>query len=336
MAIDWSRLGFQYVNTRCHIRYTWRDGEWGDEVMEESPYLPMHIAATSLHYGQAAFEGLKAFACEDGAVRLFRAEDHGRRFATTARRVLMPEVPTELFVDAIRKVVKANEDYVPPYGTNGALYIRPLLIGSGPRIGVQPAEEFTFLVYVTPVGDYYPSGLSPVSALVVDGHDRAAPQGVGNVKVAGNYAAGMMASRIAAAQGYPINLFLDPREHRYVEEFGTSNFIAITGDGRYVTPAAESILRSVTNDTLMTLAEEDDMPVERRQVAWEELPGFSEIGACGTAVIITPVNRIVRGDEVVEAGPREGVGPVLQRLYDRVRGIQKGEIEDRWGWLTAV
>jgi branched-chain amino acid aminotransferase len=336
MAIDWGRLGFQFMNTRCHIRYTWRNGEWGEEVMEESPYLPIHIAATCLHYGQAAFEGLKAFTTRDGAIKLFRVEDHSRRFAVTARRVLMPEVPTELFVDAIRKVVKANEDYVPPYGTNGALYIRPLLIGTGPRIGVQPAEEFTFLIYVTPVGDYYASGLSPVSALVVDGHDRAAPQGVGNVKVAGNYAAGMMASKIAAEQGYPINLFLDARENKYVEEFGTSNFIAITEDNRYVTPKADSILRSITNDTLMTLAEEEGMTVERRQIPWEELSSFSEIGACGTAVIITPVNRIVRGEQVVEAGPREGVGPVLQRLYERVRGIQKGEVEDRWGWMTTV
>lgn len=337
MDLDWQKLGFTYRDTHCHIRYTWRDGKWDQGELHDEPYLKLHIAATALHYGQAAFEGLKAFALKDGSIGVFRVEENARRMRMTAERTLMAAPPEQLFIDAVMRVVAANRDFVPPYGTGGSLYIRPLLIGSGARIGVAPADEFTFIVLVVPVGDYYKGGLSPVTAMVVPGYDRAAPQGVGNVKVAGNYAADMIPNKLAKAAGCPINLYLDSREHRFIDEFGTSNFIGITRDGRYITPASSSILPSITNKTLMALAEASGMPVEQRPIEFAEVRQFAEVGACGTAVVITPVNRIVRGDEVVEIGTQDGsVGRVLQQLYNTVRGIQVGDLPDRHGWLRPL
>lgn len=336
MDLDWQSLGFSYMNTRCHLRYTWRDGSWDEGVVETEPYFKIHIAATALHYGQSAFEGLKAFSCRDGGIRVFRAEENARRLAATAERIMMQPVPESLFMEAIKRVVRENRDYVPPYGTGGALYVRPLLFGSGPRIGVQPADEYTFIVLALPVGDYYKGGLSPVSALVVDGYDRAAPRGVGNVKVAGNYAADLVPNHIAKDQGYPINLYLDAKTNQFVEEFGTSNFLAITRDKKYVTPNSNSVLPSITNKTLMTLARESGMDVERRPIAFDEIETFAEIAACGTAVVITPVNRIVYGKQVVEIGAGEHCGPVFSELYRQVRGIQVGDLPDPHNWCVSV
>jgi branched-chain amino acid aminotransferase len=332
MKLDWQSLGFSYVQTRSFIHYTWTNGRWGEGVVSEQPYLNLHIAATALHYGQSCFEGLKAFACRDGQIRIFRMDENARRMDSSARRLRMPEVPEELFMDAVRTVVRENRDFVPPYGTGGSLYIRPLLFGSGARIGVQPADEYIFLVLVTPVGNYYKGGLKPVSAVIMPGYDRCAPGGLGSVKAAGNYSADLEPSQKAKQEGYPITLYLDAREHKYVDEFGTSNFIAITKDRRYVTPASPSILPSITNKTLMALAADLGLPVEKRPVAFSEVGGFAEVAACGTAVVITPVNRIVHGEQVIEVGPREGVGPVFQQLYDQVRGIQVGDLPDPHGW----
>jgi branched-chain amino acid aminotransferase len=336
MKIDWSSLGFSYMETNCHIRYVWRDGSWGAGELVREPYLRLHIAATALHYGQAAFEGLKAFACRDGRVRLFRPQANARRLATSARRICMAQVPEELFLEAIRRVVDANREFVPPYGTGGSLYIRPLLIGSGAQIGVSPAKESTFIVLVTPVGAYYKGGLKPVRAIVLDDYDRAAPQGVGHTKVAGNYAASLEPHHLAHEQGFPVELYLDAREHRYVEEFGTSNFIAITTDGKYVTAQSSSILPSVTNDGLQAVARSLGMAVEVRPVDFDEIPGFAEVAACGTAVVITPVNEIVRGERVIRVGPAEGVGPVFGKLYQRYTALQVGEAEDVFGWTVEV
>lgn len=334
--IDWNTLGFKYLDTRCHVRYVWRDGVWDKGELSESPYMPIHIAAACLHYGQAAFEGLKAFRCKDGKLRVFRPADNARRMAATARRTCMAEVSESMFLEAVSRVVKANEDYVPPYGTGGSLYVRPLLIGSGPQIGVAPAQEYTFLVLAVPVGPYYKGGLQPVKAMILDDYDRAAPMGVGNVKVAGNYAASLYAHEYAKHAGYPVELYLDAKEHRFVEEFATSNFIGITKDGRYVTPDSHSILPSVTNNTLKQLAADMSMKVEVRPVPFEELPSFAEIGACGTAVVVTPVCEIVRGTTVIKVGSPTGCGPVLQKLYETVQGIQYGEIADAHGWCVEI
>ncbi|MDR0578882.1 MAG: branched-chain amino acid aminotransferase [Candidatus Accumulibacter sp.] len=334
--IDWNGLGFKYMDTHCHVRYVWRDGKWSDAEFVGEPRMKMHIAASCLHYGQEAFEGLKAFRCRDGKVRVFRPEANAERMFNTARRACMAQVPVDMFVDAVKKAVKANEDYVPPYGTGGSMYIRPLLIGTGPQIGVAPADEYTFLVMVMPVGAYYKGGLKPVRALVVDDWDRAAPQGMGDVKVGGNYAASLFAHETAKHAGYPVELYLDAKTHTFVEEFATSNFIGITKDGAYVTPDSRSVLPSVTNRTLKQIAADLGMKVETRPVPFDEIETFAEVAACGTAVVVTPVCEITRGDRVIRIGDPDGCGPVLQKLYDTVQGIQYGLLPDTHGWCVEV
>jgi branched-chain amino acid aminotransferase len=334
MTIDWNNLGFEYMDTSCHIRYTWRDGSWNNGELVESPYLNLHIASTSLHYGQACFEGLKAFRGKDGKVRIFRAADNAHRMNSSAQRTLMAPVPEELFIEATKRVVEANADYIPPYESGGALYIRPLLIGSGPRIGIQPAAEYNFIILVTPVGNYYKGGLKPVAATIVDGFDRSAPGGTGDVKVAGNYAASLMPSSIAKKQGFPINLYLDSKEHKFIDEFGTSNFIAIKGNS-YITPDSKTVLPSITNKSLMTIAEDIGMTVERRPVEISEVKEFDAVGACGTAVVITPVAEIHTATEIISIGDGT-VHPVLHKLYDTITAIQKGQIEDKFNWCTTL
>ena len=334
--IDWKSLGFAYMDTNCHVRYVWKDGKWDAGELSTSPYMPIHIAATALHYGQAAFEGLKAFRRKDGKVSLFRPQENAKRMQTTARRTCMAEVPEDLFVDACRRVVKANLEFVPPYGTGGSMYVRPLLFGSGAQIGVAPADEYTFLVLVTPVGAYYKGGLQAVKAMVQDEYDRAAPRGTGHIKVGGNYAAGLYPHLEAKKLGYPVELYLDPKEHKWIEEFSTSNFLAITKDGKYVTPKSGSILPSITNLTLQQLAKDLGIPVEVRPVAFDEVTSFAEVAACGTAVVVTPVYQIERAGQVYKTGPETGCGPVLQQLYNAVQGIQYGERPDVHGWNVEV
>lgn len=334
--IDWSKLGFRYMDTHCHVRYTFKNGKWNEGELSDSPYMNVHIAASALHYGQSAFEGLKAFRCCDGKIRIFRPYDNARRMNASARRLCMQEVPEELFVEAIKRVIRANEDFVPPYGTGGALYIRPLLFGSGPQIGVAPAEEYTFIVLVIPVGPYYQGGIKPVSAVIYDDYDRAAPQGIGHIKAAGNYAASLYAHQQAKHNGIPVELYLDPREHRYIEEFATSNFLGITKDKKYVTPSSPSILPSVTNKTLQQLAQDMGYTVEIRPIEFDELDSFEEICACGTAVVVTPIKEIIRGDRVITVTDKDECGPVAMELYHRVTGTQYGEIADIHNWLVEV
>lgn len=333
--IDWKSLGFSYMDTDAHIAYTWKDGKWDEGTLVESPYFNIHIAATALHYGQAAFEGLKAFTCKDDKVRVFRLDENAKRLQKSADRVFMPEIPSELFADAVDRVIKANKAYVPPYGTGGSLYIRPLLFGSGAEIGVKPAAEYKFLVMVMPVGPYYKDGLQPVPALIQDEFDRAAPQGVGDVKVAGNYAAGLYAQSNAKAKGFPIALYLDAKEHKYVDEFGTSNFVAINADNNYVTPGSKSVLPSITNMSLQQIAKDLGMGVEVRPVAYSELKEFVEIGACGTAVVLTPIESITRGDDEIVV-PVLTADSTLLKLYNRIQSIQYGEVEDTHNWMTEI
>ena len=334
--IDWKNLGFAYMDTNCHIRYVWKDGRWNEGELVNSPYMPIHIAATALHYGQAAFEGLKAFCRKDGVVSLFRPQENARRMAATARRTCMAEVPEEMFVDACRRVVKANLEFVPPYGTGGSMYVRPLLFGSGAQIGVAPADEYTFLVLVTPVGAYYKGGLQAVKAIVLDDYDRAAPLGTGHIKVAGNYAVSLYPHLRAKHAGYPVELYLDAREHKWIEEFATSNFLAVTKDGTYVTVKSGSILPSITNMSLQQIAQDLGIPVEVRPIAFDEVEEFAEVAACGTAVVITPVCEIERAGRVFTTGPATGCGPVLEKLYKTVQGIQYGELPDTHGWNVEV
>ncbi|MFA6815273.1 MAG: branched-chain amino acid aminotransferase [Lentisphaeria bacterium] len=336
MDMDWSKLGFGYSDVNCHIKYVWRDGKWDKGELVKEPYLNIHIAATALHYGQTAFEGMKVFRGQDDKLRVFRPQMNAARINRSAARCRMAQIPEEMFVDAIRRVVRANAEFVPPYGMGATMYVRPLLIGTGPQMGVNPANEYTFIIMVMPVGAYYKGGLSPVKAIILDDFDRAAPQGTGDVKVGGNYGSSLLPHHIAHEAGYPIELYLDAAEHKYIDEFGTSNFIAITKDGKYVTPQSKAALPSVTNDGLRQVAEKLGMPVEIRPVLFSELKDFAETAACGTAVVMTPVNEYHRGDLVIKVGPREGCGPQLQKLYDHYTDIQWGRVKDTLGWLVEI
>ncbi len=334
--IDWSSLGFSYMPTRCHIRFRWSDGAWDNGELVESDTINMSIAAACLHYGQEAFEGMKAFRCKDGKVRVFRPRANAERMYRTAERTRMAPVPVELFVDAVKRVIRANEDYVPPYGTGGSLYIRPLLLGTGPQIGVAPASEYTFIVMVMPVGNYYKGGIKPVRAIILDEYDRAAPNGMGDVKVGGNYAASLYAHEKAKEMGFPVELYLDAKEHKYVEEFATSNFIGVKKDGTFATVLSHSVLPSVTNNSLQQIAADMGMPVEVRPIPYIELPEFAEIGACGTAVVVTPVYEIIRGNDKIDVGSSTECGPTLLKLYHQMQAIQYGEAPDTHGWCEEI
>lgn len=323
--LDWETIGFSFREVRSFVRYKYRDGAWDDGEDLTEMYVPVHIGATALHYGQSLFEGLKAFASKDGQVRLFRPEMNARRMASGAERIVMEAPPEQLFVDACRRVVRNNLDYVPPY-SRGSLYVRPLLFGSGARIGLQPADAYDFLVMVTPVGEYYRGSMK---AKVTE-CDRAAPRGVGNVKVAGNYAPDLQPN--LRAKPY-VSLYLDAATRTFVEEFSTSNFIAIR-DNTYVTPKSDAVLPSITNDSLMRLAQHQGLTVEQRPLPYDELKnGFTEVAACGTAVVVTNVASIEKDGEVVEFGDDN---PVCSRLYDTITNIQKGDDPDIFNWMTNV
>lgn len=334
--IDWSKLGFGFSDVNCHIRYVWRDGKWSEGEFVKDPSITLHIGATCLHYGQECFEGMKAFRRKDGSICVFRPEENARRMYRTATRTVMAPVPEDMFIEAVDKVIKANEEFIPPYGTGGSLYIRPLLIGTGPQIGIAPSQEYTFLVIVMPVGAYYKGGLKPVRAVILDDWDRAAPQGMGDVKVGGNYAASLYAHEKAKRDGWPVELYLDAKEHKYVEEFSTSNFLGIKADGTYVTPDSSSVLPSITNMSLKQVAEDLGMKVECRKIPFEEIAEFTEVAACGTAVVVTPVWEITRGEKVFKISDKDAVGPHLQKLYDTIQGIQYGELPDTHGWCHIV
>ena len=262
MDIDWSKLTFSYRPVNCHIEYHFKDGQWDQGEEKTSPFITLSIAAECLHYGQEAFEGLKAYRGEDGKVRVFRMDMNAKRLQNSAYRSCMAPVPLELFEEAVERAVKANIEFVPPYGTGATMYIRPLLIGTGPQIGVAPSNEYTFIMMVMPVGAYYKGGLQAVRACLVDEYDRAAPRGTGMVKMAGNYAASLLPHEKAKEAGFPIDLYLDAAQHKYIEEFGSSNFIAITKDGKYVTPDSPSVLPSITNDGLQQVARDLGITVE--------------------------------------------------------------------------
>ncbi len=331
--IKWDSLKFEFMATRSNIRFHYADGKWDDGRLTGDFNITLSVAANVMHYGQAIFEGMKAFRGKDGKVRLFRPDANAKRLNSSARQLVMPEFPVDRFIKAVQDVVRDNIDYVPPYGTGGSLYIRPVMFGTSPQIGVNASAEYELVIMVMPVGPYYKDGIKPVDAMVSMDYDRAAPHGTGHIKAAGNYAASLLSSYRAKAQHFPIVLFLDPKTRTYVDEFTTSNFLAITKDGKYVTTLSDSILPSVTNDSLMTVAQDLGMVAERRKVAADELADFAEVAACGTAVVITPVGKIVYGDKVIDYGWSE-IGPVLKKLYDEMTGIQYGERPDKHNWMV--
>lgn len=333
--IDWKSLTFGYLRTDYNVRCYYRDGKWGEVEVCSDEYLKLHMAATCLHYGQEAFEGLKAYRCPDGKVRIFRAEENAARLQNTARGIVMPEVPTELFVDMVKKVVRLNQEYIPPYESGATLYLRPLLFGVTAGVGVRPATEYCFLIFATPVGPYFKGGFSSNPYVIVRDVDRAAPLGTGMFKVGGNYAASLRANKMAHEKGYASEFYLDAKEKKYVDECGAANFFGIKNN-TYVTPKSTSILPSITNKSLMQIAEDLGMKVERRPIAEDELDSFEEAGACGTAAVISPISHLddLETGKVYHFGDKPG--PWSTKLYETLRGIQYGTIEDKHGWTTVV
>ncbi len=336
--IDWKNLGFGYVKTDWNVRSTWRDGQWGKLESTQDENISIHMASTCLHYGQEAFEGLKAFRGADGKVRIFRIEENAKRMISSAEYTLMAAPSVELFTRAVIEAVKLNEKFIPPYGTGASLYIRPLLIGTGAQVGVKPAKEYMLVVFVTPVGPYFKEGFRPISVMVDRFHDRAAPLGTGRVKVGGNYASSLLSGDEGHKAGFPLVLYLDAKHKKYIDECGAANFFAIR-DGKYITPKSSSILPSITNMSLRTLAAEDfGLKVEEREVEFAEVPTFEEAGACGTAAVISPIGKIFDPENgkthVIGDGVNPGAWSV--KLYDRLRAIQMGEVEDTRGWNTIL
>lgn len=333
--IDWKSLTFGYLRTDYNVRCYYRDGKWGEVEVCSDEYLKLHMAATCLHYGQEAFEGLKAYRCPDGKVRVFRVEENAARLQSTARGIVMPEVPTELFVNMVKKVVRLNQEYIPPYESGATLYLRPLLFGITAGVGVRPATEYCFLIFATPVGPYFKGGFSSNPYVIVRDVDRAAPLGTGMFKVGGNYAASLRANKMAHEKGYASEFYLDAKEKKYVDECGAANFFGIKNN-TYVTPKSTSILPSITNKSLMQIAEDLGMKVERRPVAEDELDSFEEAGACGTAAVISPISHLddLETGKVYNFGDKPG--PWSTKLYETLRGIQYGTIEDKHGWTTVV
>ena len=335
--LDWSNLSFGYMKTDYNVRIYHRNGEWGalERCSEET--IPMHMAATCLHYGQEAFEGLKAFRGKDGKVRVFRLEENAARLQSTCRGILMPELPTERFKEAVEEAVRLNARFIPPYESGASLYIRPLLIGTGAQVGVRPANEYLFLIFVTPVGPYFKGGFATTPYVITRKYDRAAPLGTGIYKVGGNYAASLRASKEAHEAGYSAEFYLDAKEKKYMDECGAANFFGIKNN-TYCTPLSSSILPSITNKSLCQLAEDMGLKVERRPIPEEELSTFEEAGACGTAAVISPISRIddPENDRSYVISKDGQPGPISTKLYHKLRGIQYGDEPDLHNWVTIV
>lgn len=334
--LNWGELPFGYHRTDCHIEYRFKDGKWDDGKLVEDDNLDLSISATSLHYGQQCFEGAKVFETKDGRALAFRIEKNGERMVHSAEKILMEPFPVEKFVEAVFRVVNANRRFIPPFGSGASLYIRPLLIGTSALIGVKPSSEYLFLIFVSPVGPYFKTGLKPIKLIVEELIDRAAPDGVGDAKVGGNYAAGLRASRKANEAGYTEVLYLDSAKKEYLDESGPANFFGITPDNKYITPDSPSILKSITNMSLRTLAADLGMGVELRPVHVNEIFYLKEAGCCGTAAVITPVKSITYRDREVVYCEGDEVGPSSKKLYDTLTGIQMGVIEDKYSWTTEI
>ena len=316
MSIDWSKLGFEYIKTPFRYLSYWKDGQWDEGTLTEDSTLHISEASAALHYGQQCFEGLKAYRRKDGKINLFRVDENAKRLQRSAQRLLMPAVPVEKFIDAVKQVVKANADYVPPYGTGATLYLRPLLIGVGDNIGVKPAPEYIFTVFCMPVGPYFKGGLTPTNFIVSD-YDRAAPQGTGAAKVGGNYAASLLPGHQAHEHQFSDCIYLDPETHTKIEEVGSANFFGITKDNQFITPKSPSILPSITKYSLLYLAKERlGLEAIEGDVKINELDRFAEAGACGTAAVISPIGGIQYKDNFHVFYSETEVGPVTKALYE--------------------
>ncbi|RMS03903.1 Branched-chain-amino-acid aminotransferase [Pseudomonas coronafaciens pv. garcae] len=335
-SINWDTLGFDYIKTDKRYLSHWRDGAWDQGALTEDNTLHISEGSTALHYGQQCFEGLKAYRCKDGSINLFRPDQNSLRMQRSCSRLLMPHVPTDVFIEACKQVVKANERFIPPYGSGGALYLRPFVIGVGDNIGVRTAPQFIFSIFCIPVGAYFKGGLKP-NNFVISGYDRAAPNGTGAAKVGGNYAASLMPGSEAKKHSFADCIYLDPQTHSKIEEVGSANFFAITNDDVFLTPKSPSVLPGITRLSLIELAQSRlGLTVEEGDVFIDQLDTFKEAGACGTAAVITPIGGISYNDKLHVFYSQTEVGPVTQRLYKELTGVQSGDIEPPAGWIVKV
>ncbi len=335
--IDWQNLGFGYIKTDYRFVSNYKDGKWDEGVLSTDSEITMNESACVLQYAQTCFEGLKAYTTQDGHVVCFRPDLNAKRMADSCRRLEMPVYPEDKFVEAVEKTVKANLDWVPPYGSGATLYLRPYMFGSNAVIGVKPAEEYQFRIFTTPVGPYFKGGAKPITLRVPD-FDRAAPRGTGHVKAGLNYAMSLHPIVDAHKQGYNENMYLDSATRTKVEETGGANIIFVTKDNKVVTPKSNSILPSITRRSLMYVAEHYlGLKAEEREIYVEELKDFNECALCGTAAVLSPVGEIVNhGEHICLPSGKEKMGPITQKLYDTLTGIQMGRIEAPEGWIKVI
>lgn len=335
--IDWANLGFGYIKTDYRYVSNYKNGAWDEGALTTEDTITLNECACVFQYAQTCFEGLKAYTTEDGHIVTFRPDLNAERMINTAKRLEMPPFAKERFLDAITKLVAANAGFVPPYGSGATLYIRPFLFGTNPVIGVKPASEYQFRAFVTPVGPYFKDGAKPITIRVCD-FDRAAPHGTGHVKAGLNYAMSLHAIVDAHKQGFDENMYLDAATRTYVEETGGANFIFITKDNTVITPKSDSILPSIPRRSILHVAEHYlGLKAEERPVLFEEVKDFAECGLCGTAAVVSPVGKIVdHGKEICFPSGMEKMGPVTQKLYDTLTGIQMGRIEAPEGWIHVI
>jgi branched-chain amino acid aminotransferase len=335
--IDWANLGFGYQETAKRYVSNFKDGKWDDGILTEDANIVLNECAGVLQYAQTVFEGLKAYTTEDGHIVTFRPDLNAERLESSAKRLEIPVFPKDRFIDAVHQVIKANADYVPPYGSGATLYIRPYIFGTNPVIGVKPADEYQFRIFTTPVGPYFKGGVRPLTIRVSD-FDRAAPHGTGHIKAGLNYAMSLHAIVSAHEEGFDENMYLDPGTRTKVEETGGANFIFVTKDNKVVTPKSDSILPSITRRSLIYVAKEYlGLEVEEREVLFEEVKDFAECGLCGTAAVISPVGKIVdHGKEICLPSGMEAMGPTTKKLYETLTGIQMGRLEAPEGWIHVI
>lgn len=335
--IDWKNLGFGYIQTDYRFVSNYKNGAWDEGTLTEDPNVVINECAGVLQYAQTVFEGMKAYTTKDGRIVTFRPDLNGERMEQSAARLEMPIYPKDKFVEAVVKTIKANEAYVPPYGSGATLYVRPYMFGSNPVIGVKPADEYQFRVLTTPVGPYFKGGAKPITIRVCD-FDRAAPRGTGHIKAGLNYAMSLHAIVDAHKQGYDENMYLDAATRTKVEETGGANFLFVTKDGKVVTPKSNSILPSITRRSLIQVAKEYlGLEAEEREIHVDELKDFAECGLCGTAAVISPVGKIVdHGREICFPSGMEEMGPVTKKLYETLTGIQMGTIKAPEGWVVEI
>ena len=335
--IDWSSLGFGYIKTDYRYTRAWNDGKWDEGGLTDKAEVTISECAGVLQYAQTGFEGLKVYRTKDGHVVAFRPDLNAERLQNTCKRLIMPQIGTDEFLSALDELIKANLDYVPPFGSGATLYVRPFIFGSGPVIGVKPAPEYEFRMFCTPVGPYFKGGVKPIRLMLSD-YDRAAPHGTGNIKAGLNYAMSIYAGEMAHSLGYNENMYLDAATRTYVEETGGANFLFVTKDNKVVTPKSDSILPSITRRSLMIVAKDYlGLEVEERPVRFDEVKDFAECGLCGTAAVISPVGLVHTKDgDICFPSGMEEMGPVISKLRETLTGIQMGEIEAPEGWIHRI